>query len=120
MARHDQRCAPRRPVLLSSSRIGATRDLTQRGICFTSEQPFRPRQKLELQISGTDALRPLQVAVEVVWCREVPEEGQHRVGARVLAISVKDSLVLGRMLARAAGAGDVAAEAVASSRVKTV
>jgi len=104
MARSD-RCSLRVPVLVAGTRVGTTFDLTRQGVGFSSSRQYTPGRQLELQIDGVGALRPVNMVVEVVWCKETAD-GDFRIGARLRAIGVKDSMVLSRFLGSAVQTGE--------------
>jgi len=76
-----------------------TLDLSSSGVGFLSPRPLKVGEALDLEFITPSGSRPLRLMVEVVWCSEVAGRRlNHRCGARLRAISVRDSLVLKRQL----------------------
>jgi hypothetical protein len=94
------------PLLLSTSDgdppvVGVSLDLQERGgIGYLSPRPFTVGQALQVELVLPGAAAPLRMAAQVVWCDRLVGSGPlvYRCGARLLAIGVRDALLLQRYL----------------------
>lgn len=91
------------PLLLSTSdenppAVGVSLDLSEQGagIGYLAPRPFAVGQTLQIELVLPGATSTLRMAVEVVWCRQLSSAGPlgYRCGARLLAIGVRDALLL--------------------------
>ena len=96
------RLALRTPVLLLGHpyAVGVTLDLSRGGIGFLAPRAYAEGEALEIEVFLRDRPKGVRMVVEVAWCLAVPGRRlAHRCGARLLAIGVRESMILRDLMA---------------------
>lgn len=80
-----------------------TRNLSEGGVCFKSNEFVSLACRLVLEISLPNATKPVKAISKVAWIRKVPSSDQYELGNQFLEITKEDKVALTNFVSQALG-----------------